>query len=347
MRILIIGGTGFIGARVAGRLVSAGHEVAVFHRGQTEPWLAPAVARIHGDRQNLAAFRGEFARFDPQVVIDMTAYTEQDARAVMDAFRGAAERVVAVSSMDVYGAYGRLIGLDAGPAAADSLTEESPLRVLLYPYRGKAKGPSDMLYDYEKILVERTVLHDPELAGTVLRLPKVYGPGDRQPYLFDYLKRMDDGRPAILLAEGQAQWRWTRGYVENVAAAIALAATDERAVGRVYNVGEESALTEAAWVQIIGHAAGWQGHVRILPRDLVPVNLTPPFDWRHHLAADTSRIRDELGYEEPVDRLDALKETIAWKRAHPLAAIDETRFDYAAEDAALKQWSARSSPAPA
>src|ERR1035438_5953897 len=176
MRILIIGGTGFIGARVAGRLVSAGHELAVFHRGQTEASLPPTVARIHGDRQNLSAFRGEFARLDPQVVVDMTAYTDHDARAVMEAFRGAARRVVAVSSMDVYGAYGRLIGLDAGPPAADTLTEESPLRALLYPYRGKAKGPSDMLYDHEKILVERTVLHDPELAGTVLRLPKVYGP---------------------------------------------------------------------------------------------------------------------------------------------------------------------------
>jgi nucleoside-diphosphate-sugar epimerase len=42
------------------------------------------------------------------------------------------------------------------------------------------------------------------LPGTVLRLPTVYGPGDYQHRLFEYLKRMDDGRPAILLGEGVA-----------------------------------------------------------------------------------------------------------------------------------------------
>jgi hypothetical protein len=40
---------------------------------------------------------------------------------------------------------------------------------------------------------------------------------------FTYIKRMDDGRPAILLDEAYARWRWARGYVENIAHAIALA----------------------------------------------------------------------------------------------------------------------------
>jgi len=53
---------------------------------------------------------------------------------------------------------------------------------------------------------------------------RVYGPGDNQHRIFEYLKRMDDGRTAILLT-GPGGWRWSRGYVENVAAAIALAAT--------------------------------------------------------------------------------------------------------------------------
>jgi hypothetical protein len=40
---------------------------------------------------------------------------------------------------------------------------------------------------------------------------------------FTYIKRMDDGRPVILLDEAYARWRWARGYVENIAHAIALA----------------------------------------------------------------------------------------------------------------------------
>ena len=112
--------------------------------------------------------------------------------------------------------------------------------------------------DYEKILVERTVMGDPDLPGTVLRLPAVYGPGDGQHRLFGYLKRMDDRRPALLMEEGQLQWRWSRGYVENVAAAIVRAVVDERATGRIYNVAEPEALPEAEWVRTIGEAAGWR-----------------------------------------------------------------------------------------
>ncbi|MFM9735660.1 NAD-dependent epimerase/dehydratase family protein, partial [Streptomyces niveiscabiei] len=90
--------------------------------------------------------------------------------------------------------------------------------------------------------------------GTVLRLPMVYGPGDRQHRLWSYLKRMDDRRPAILMGATQARWRTTRGYVENVAAAIALAVTDDRAAGRIYNVAELDAPEEAEWAQQIAVA---------------------------------------------------------------------------------------------
>ncbi len=53
---------------------------------------------------------------------------------------------------------------------------------------------------------------------------------------------MDDGRSAILLEKGMTSWRWTHGYVEDVAAAVALAVMDERAAGRTYNLGEADPL---------------------------------------------------------------------------------------------------------
>jgi len=339
MRVLIIGGTGFIGPHVVKWLHKMGHEVTVFHRGQTQAPLPLEVRHILGDRRRLEDFAEEFKRIAPEVVLDMIPITEQDAQTVMSTFKGATRRVVAISSQDVYRAYGKLIGLEPGPPEPVPLKEDAPLRRRLYPYRGPTprtpEDPHKWLDDYDKIPVECVVLGDPKLPGTVLRLPMVYGPGDWQHRLFPYLKRMDDGRPAILLEEGLANWRWTRGYVENVAYAIVLAATEERATGRIYNVGEPEALTMAEWVKAIGQAAGWEGKLVKVPKDRLPPHLVEAINTDQHLVVDTSRIREELGYEEPISRKEALRRTIDWERRHPPDEIDLEMFNYAAEDGVL------------
>ena len=334
MRIVIIGGTGFIGPWVVRHLVGDGHVVAVFHRGHTAADLPLAVAQIKGDRQQLSAFAAEFTRFAPDVVLDMFPYTEQDAMLVMRTFRGVCGRVVAVSSMDVYSAYGRFCRLDDGPPELQPFAESAPLRSVLYPYRASAQQPSDLAYNYEKILVEQAVMSVAKLPGTVLRLSQVYGPGDPQHRFFEFLKRMNDNRPVILLEEGRAQWRWTRGYVENIAAAIALAATDDRAAGHIYNVGEREAFPELEWLERIGRMASWTGSIKLISKPALPEHLAAPYDWRHHLAADTNRIRRELDYEERISADEALRRTVAWECAHAPPQVDLARFDYAAEDAA-------------
>jgi nucleoside-diphosphate-sugar epimerase len=190
-----------------------------------------------------------------------------------------------------------------------------------------------MAFDYDKIPVEQVVMANTGLPGTVLRLPGVYGPGDHR--FFDHLKRMDDGRCAILLEENHSRWRWTRGYVDNVAAAVVLASIDNRAAGRIYNVGEPDAETEVELVRRIGHAAGWPGEVVVLTKNSMPDHLKTPYNFQHHLHADTSRIRIELGYLEPVSRDEAMRLTVEWERAHAPMQVDVNRFNYEAEDAAL------------
>src|SRR5258708_8060792 len=158
---------------------------------------------------------------------------EQDALEIMSVCTGVARRVVAISSEDVYRGCGRVNGKESGRVDTVPITEDSLLRENLYPYRGETPREQDdrrrWQDDYDKILVERVVMSDPELPGTVLRLPMVYGPGDYQHRLFNFLKHMADNRPAILMDEAAAQWRCIHGYVENVADAIALAATREPA----------------------------------------------------------------------------------------------------------------------
>jgi nucleoside-diphosphate-sugar epimerase len=341
MRILIIGGTRFIGPPVVRSLVEKGHDVALFHRGETESILPDVIRHLHGDRRELASFALHFSALKPDVVLDMFPYTEEDARLLMSVFKDLTRRIVAVSSSDVYRAYGRLLRMEDGPPDPVPLAEDAPLRTVFYPHRTQAEGPNDYKYQYEKILVERVVMNDPDLPGTVLRLPAVYGPGDPQHRLFGYLRRMNDKRPHIVLGEGQARWRWTRGYVENVADAIALAVTNERASNRIYNVGQDDAPTEAEWISKIAKIAGWDGEVVSLPMELLPEHLQTASDHEHHLVTDTGRIREELGYDESVPFDEGLRRTIEWERAHPPLDMHSVDEEYAAEDAAVSQYRRR------
>lgn len=338
MRVLILGGTRFIGPFVVRRLVALGHEVAVFHRGETEASLPTEVWSFRGNRQQLNDYSDDFRAYKPDVVLDTLAMTEQDAKAVMTTFTGLVRRLVVLSSGDVYRAYDRLTGKDPGPPDPTPLTEDSPLRDKLFHYRDVASGPDDWAYHYDKILVERTVMSCPdELPATVLRLPMVFGPDDYQHRLFSYLKRIDDKRPFILLPESQANLRALRGYVEDIAEAVALCVTVEGAANRTYNVAYTDDLTEEAWVHLIAEAAGWQGEIVKVSDGALPENLQPGLDTRQNWSVDSSRIRTELDYREVVPLEEALRRTIAWERANPPQKIDPARFDYAAEDALIAQ----------
>jgi nucleoside-diphosphate-sugar epimerase len=250
MRILVIGGTRFMGPHIIRNLSAAGHEVSVFHRGQTRAELPGGVKEILGNRDRLLEYASDFRGLSPEVVLDMFAMHEQHARDLVTTFTGIAKRMIVASSVEVYWSFGRVNKLEDGEADPSPMTENSPLRTKLYPFRGETPRPEDdpqsCLAHYDKILVGRVVLNHPELSSTVLRLPAVYGPRDPHPRMFRYLKRMLDGREAILLDEREASWRLTHGYVENVADAITLGVTDARASGRV--AGSCRVMDDYGWM---------------------------------------------------------------------------------------------------
>lgn len=342
MRVFVIGGTGFIGPYVVRQLVEHGHDVRVFHRGKSGAQLPDSVEHMYcpdrglGNRDYLIRQRSAIKRWAPDVVLDMISVTHGTAQTVVYTFLGIAKRLIVISSQDVYRAYALVNGHETGPLEVLPIDESSLSRSKLFPYRGtEPRAPDDprrWLDDYDKILVETMAELEPSLPATILRLPMVYGPNDRQHRLFDYVKRMDDKRPAIILEEGFAVWRWTRGYVENVAAAIALAVVDERATGRTYNVGEPETLPMAAWIEQIGKIAGWTGEILHVPQVDLPKSMRSLLRTEQDMIVDSSRIRAELGYVEPVGLERALREAVAWERANPPSDIDPARFDYAVED---------------
>lgn len=323
-----------MGPHVARRLDTEGHEVAVFHRGITFFELPDSVSEIIGDRNRLGDFSKEFAGFKPDVVLDMILLTESQAKELIKAISGVAKRLVVASSCDVYRNYNMLRGEELNSTPVEKITEDSPLRENLYPYRKDIAKENPILYNYDKILVERAVMSDPNMPATILRLPMVYGPSDYQHRFYGYIKRMIDDRSAILIDKIQAEWRITRGYVEDCADAIYLAITNEKAAGRIYNVGESQALPEREWIEKIAQITGWSGKIVGLPEDKLPDHLKGDEYWQYHLEVDTSRIRKELGFFEKFTREEALKKTIEWERNNtPEKDIDES--EYAAEDEAI------------
>jgi nucleoside-diphosphate-sugar epimerase len=333
MKVLVLGGTRFIGPPVVRRLLAVGCEVTRFHRGKTPGAGDTGSRTILGDRRPLTPHIDLLREEAPDVVLDMIALTEEDGRQMMDAFRGIAKRVVVISSMDVYQVFGRMLGSEPGGATDEIVTEESPLRTKWYPYRGEVPraddDPQKVLDDYDKIPMERFVLGNPDLPGTVLRLPMVYGPGDYQHRLYEYVKRMRDGRSFIVIQNSFASWRTTRGYVEDVADGIFRAVVDDRAAGQVFNIADPTFYREAEWIRLIGDALGWSGEIIELPEEALPAPMRVQFDPRQHLTVDSSKIRRILNWDSRTDPKAAIRTTAEYELANPPGNFVA---DYAAED---------------
>jgi 2'-hydroxyisoflavone reductase len=119
MRVLVLGGTRFLGRHLVAALLARHHDVTLFNRGRTAPALFPEVERLQGDRAEgatgLAALAGR--RWD--AVIDTCGYVPRLVRASCELLREAAASYVFISSISVYADFG-----------AAELTEDAPLAVL-------------------------------------------------------------------------------------------------------------------------------------------------------------------------------------------------------------------------
>ncbi len=234
MKVIVLGGTRFIGRATVEELAAAGDELMVVHRGELEPDDLPDVQHLHCDRSELAAHRDELATFGPDALVDCRALSRADAQVSLEALPEVGRRIV-ISSMDVYRAFGALLqDRETDPVPID---EQSPVRVERYPYRGRLADRDD----YDKLDVEDVYL---PRGALVLRLPMVYGEHDYQLREEFILRRVRAGRQRIPIGAGS--WLACRAYVRDVARAVRLALHAAEASG-VMNICEDRTYSMRMW----------------------------------------------------------------------------------------------------
>jgi nucleoside-diphosphate-sugar epimerase len=319
MRVMVLGGTRFIGAAIVEELDAHGHELLLVHRGEHEPADLPAADHLHCARSDLPHLRGPVADFGPDALVDTLALSAADAEQALAAADGDG-RLLVLSSMDVYRAFGA--ALRGGETDPVPLDETAPVREDRYPYRGLIEGRDD----YDKLDVEDAYL---ARAATVCRLPMVYGERDYQRREEKLLRRVRAGRPRIPV--GAANWLWTRGYVRDVAAGVRLALESEATVGEVLNLGESRTWSMLLWARHVLEAAGSTAELVRVPDVLLPDDLEELGTFAQHLLFDSSKARDLLGWTE-TDPHEALRRSVAWHLANP---PDGDPVDFAADDRAL------------
>jgi nucleoside-diphosphate-sugar epimerase len=316
MKILIIGGTGFIGSFLVPQL--ANHELTLLHRGNNpDVFMKSNIKHLIANRSDLPTLRSQLAVEKYDVAVDMISSNGEDANVIVNALNGIIKKIVVVSSGSVYKSYGRFLGTEPGAIIDEKNKETAELRSKWYPYADQfprfEDDPLTHLKTYDKIPVEETYQSAKNLNFCIVRLPYVYGPGDKDRRVAHYLKRMAENKE-IFIDEVIGNWKNSRSYVENVAIALRLVIEGGYSKS-IYNISSLEDLTEKEWIERIAASIGWNGEVKVTSnRQKVMLPLIEEFpeaaDYKQHLMLDSHKIRTELNFKEEVDLETGLQRTI-------------------------------------
>jgi len=277
------------------------------------------VPHLHCDRSDLMAHGEQLAAFEPDAAIDCRALTRVDAETGLAALP-AGIRLVVISSIDVYRAFGAVLeNRETDPVPLD---EYSPVRSERYPYRDKAPDRDD----YDKLDVEDVYL---PRGGTSLRLPMVYGERDyqlREEYL---LRRIRAGRKRIPFGSGT--WLTARAYVRDIARGARLALESPATAGLALNLCEDRTFSMALWSRMILEAAGSEAELVRVADEALPEDLKATGTMTQHISASAQRARMLLGWATS-DPAETLRTTVRWHLANPPREADT---DFSSDDLAL------------
>ncbi|MEV3959980.1 hypothetical protein AB0M34_03635 [Nocardia sp. NPDC050193] len=323
MRVLVLGGTWFLGRRIVELLSQRGDEVLCIHRGPRDPDEWVSVGHLHTDRAALAAHSARLRDFAADAVVDTCAFTAADVDAVLPVLPEVP--TVVLSSQDVYQAHAALLRGECG--AAVPLTEDAELRRERHLYRGS--GLPRVPDAYDKLDVEDRWA---SRSATVLRLPMTYGPYDWQRREEPVLRRLRARRRRIPIGAGNLLC--SRAHVDDLAVGV-LAALDNRAAdGMTFNLGETTTWPVSSWYAQIIEAADGDAELVRVPDRVLPTDLALTAAAGQHLLASVARAQAVLGWA-PGDPVVRVAQSVRWHLEHHPEDTLWTEKDTAIDDSAL------------
>jgi nucleoside-diphosphate-sugar epimerase len=251
MRVLVIGGTLFIGRLLVEELLKEGHEVAVLHRKPKHDW-GRRVENIMADRNDADSVREALSTRRFEVVFDNVydwerGTTAAQVEATVQACGDRLSRYVFMSSVAAYG--DGLSHKESDPLAPDYHPE---------PYVSHKATTERMLFRMRR---------ETGLPVVTFRPPFVYGAGNpfyREQFFWDRLRA---GRPIVIPGDGYRLMQFV--YVNDLVQAMIRAMEEPRAEGEAFNIGEPKPLTQVEFVEKLAKAANVEPALVRVPRDII------------------------------------------------------------------------------
>ncbi len=286
MRVLIVGGTRFVGYHLCLQLVQAGHEVVLFNRGQHPATLPEGVERLIGDRDDFAQIPNLLAGQKFDAVFDTSGRQQAQTAVFAEYFRGKVAHFVYISSAGVY----QLTELWP-------LSEASPLDP-----KSRHIGKSE---------TDEYLLADPALCATSIRPVYIYGPrnyNDIEAWFFD---RLVHDQPILIPGDGQSLTQL--GHAADLARACVAVLGKPQAVGQIYNVSGAEYMSFVGLARACAEVCNKKADIRFFDPSTYPDFGRKFFPLRQqHFFTAITKAQQDLAWQPEFSLAAGLADSLTW-----------------------------------
>ncbi|WP_199249567.1 NAD-dependent epimerase/dehydratase family protein [[Phormidium] sp. ETS-05] len=308
MRVLIMGGTRFIGVYLTKILVEQGHEVVLFNRGN-KPAPVPGVKQIQGDRTQPQILQQQLAGEKFDAIFDNNGRELSDTAPLAELFAGKIQHFVYVSSAGVY------LKSDQMPHIEGDATDP----------KSRHKGK----FETEAYLAAKG------LPFTSIRPVYIYGPQNYNPLESWFFDRIVRDRPIPIPGNGQHITQL--GHVKDLAAAMAAVLGNHQAINQIYNVSGSRYVTFDGLARACAAAAGKSPDaVQIVHYDPKKFDFgkRKAFPMRvQHFFTDIHKAISELNWQPEFDLVSGLQDSF---QDYLASGADKAAVDFSTDDEILK-----------